>query len=484
MRPREYFEQITIQEDSRYIFTLIPPGFEEQYNKYIKKPIENIKLEEGRIICESNLDIEVPMEGMNEIWKGIQRAGIVIADNTGFDKIVMLALGVALIKKKRVILIAEKTLDSKSNLPYDIRTLNVEFYESDKLDELSNSLVRLVEKMIDIERPKLLDARPVALMNRALRYRRDGDFDKALVLFKKMNEIEPNNWYIYKEWGITYMMIQNSKEANTKLNQALECAFMDREKCEIYIELAKLSQENNMENQAILYFEKAENLDNENAYLYEKWAYLYYRMGKFYEAMNKMMRAVKLAPNNRDYVWKFEYYTKKFADRDFRIDLKGFLENKREEAMTSYVTVNRSYETKDRGISTIDFEPYKELPKGPDIDEWEEGKDEVEEGWENVVKMYSQIVDIDDDQGLVWLNCKYKKGSAETFERAFPLKHFKNKKRLKVDQSIIIKVFEKPGEVRFFFEEAEEDFFDLDLEDISIDDLKDSPIFKPVKPNQ
>jgi hypothetical protein len=103
-----------------------------------------------------------------------------------------------------------------------------------------------------------------------------------------------------------------------------------------------------------------------------------------------------------------------------------------------------------------------------------------EEGWENIVEMFSQIVDIDDDQGIVYLNCKYKKDTDENFERIFPLKHFKNKDKLKVDQSIIVKVLEKPGEVRFLFEEAGEDFFDQDVEDISINDLKYSAIFKPL----
>jgi hypothetical protein len=94
--------------------------------------------------------------------------------------------------------------------------------------------------------------------------------------------------------------------------------------------------------------------------------------------------------------------------------------------------------------------------------------------------MYAQVADIDDEQGVVYLNCKYKKDSDETFEKIFPLKHFRNKDKMKVDQSIIVKVLERPGEVRFLFEEADENFFDKDVEDISINDLKDSPIFKPL----
>jgi len=103
-----------------------------------------------------------------------------------------------------------------------------------------------------------------------------------------------------------------------------------------------------------------------------------------------------------------------------------------------------------------------------------------DESWENIVEMFTQVKDIDDEHGMVYLNCKYEKNSAYTFEKVFPLKHFKNKDKLKVDQSIIVKVLEKPGEVRFLFEETDEDFFDQDSEDISLNDLKYSPIFKPL----
>jgi hypothetical protein len=48
-----------------------------------------------------------------------------------------------------------------------------------------------------------------------------------------------------------------------------------------------------------------------------------------------------------------------------------------------------------------------------------------------------------------------------------------------VDQSIIVRVLEKPGEMRFLLEETDEDFFDQDLEDISLNDPKYDKIFKP-----
>jgi hypothetical protein len=130
------------------------------------------------------------------------------------------------------------------------------------------------------------------------------------------------------------------------------------------------------------------------------------------------------------------------------------------------------------GPSPYDVKPInrKVIREVPPIEEFEK----EEETWENIVEMYSQVKDIDDDQGVVYLNCKYKKDSDETFERLFPLKHFRNNDKLKVDKSIIVKVLEKPGEVRFLFEEADEDFFNQDVEDISIDDPEYSSIFKPL----
>jgi hypothetical protein len=41
------------------------------------------------------------------------------------------------------------------------------------------------------------------------------------------------------------------------------------------------------------------------------------------------------------------------------------------------------------------------------------------------LKMYGQVKNIDDEQGVVYLDCKYEKDTDETFVRIYPLKHFK-----------------------------------------------------------
>jgi len=296
LRPKEYYEQFAIQEDKSYIFALIPPEFEEQYKKYIKAPFEKIKLVDGKVNCISHIEFDTGIDKLTEVWKNIQKASIIIANITGFKSSVMLELGVALMKKgERVILIAEKSLDGKLNLPFDVSPLGVVFYEPNKLDEFSDRLVNQVE-----------------------------------------------TW---------------------------------------------MTPHDRIASPGVLY---------------------------------------KSGPSAAE------------EDLSFKID--------------------------------------KMFPGKQHIKEFKK----EDESWENIVAMYAQVKDIDDEHGLVYLKCKYKKDSDEIFERIFPLKHFKRQDKLKVDQSIIVQILERPGEVRFLFEEVGEDFFDKDVEDISINDLKDSPIFKPL----
>ena len=327
LRPKEYYEKFTIPEDNTYVFTLLPPDFKKQYEKYIKNPLEAIKIESGKITCGSYLDFEPGRDYQDEMWKSIKKAGIVIVNITGFNPSVMFELGVALTMKSAVILIAEKSLESNPKLPFNINTLGVVFYEPHNLNKLSNHLLSLVEKKISPRMPKIKNPDVMKLMNDVFGLRKDGKFDTALLLLEQMSEIEPKNWYIYKEWGITYRLNQTYNEAISKLTKALEFANTDRQKSEIYTELGVVYHRNNMENNALLAFEKAEIFDRDNADIYDKWAYLYYKLGKYQEAMNRMVLAVKL-DDNKNYKWKLEYYAKKFSDKDFRMGLADFLKTK------------------------------------------------------------------------------------------------------------------------------------------------------------
>lgn len=329
MRPKEFYEQLTIQEDKKYIFTLMDSDFEGLYKKFLKKPIEEIKLDGGKITCESYLDFDPGIDKLDTIWTCIQKASIIIANITDFKPDVMFELGVALMKKGRVILIAEKSIGNEPKPPLNLSKMGIEYYDLDNLDLFSRKLVNHVKKIIPTDH-KTLKHGTQKLMRQALKHRRGGDYETVFVLFKEMNEKEPKNWYIYKEWAITHEFDKKYEEALSMLNQALEFATTDRQKAEIHTALGVVYRKSEMEEKALSSFQQAENLYTDDADLYDKWAFLYHTIGKYQEAMNKMMRAIKLDANNKDFIWKLEYYTKKFSDRNFRKPLKIWLSEKRE----------------------------------------------------------------------------------------------------------------------------------------------------------
>lgn len=228
---------------------------------------------------------------------------------------------------KLVDIVYRKKTNERLELQVDIRKMGVESFEYDELNEFSLVLA----KMIPQEIYKIKDPGVLKLMNDVLGLRREGKYDTALLLFESMDRLEPENWYIYKEWGITYKESKDYDNACKKLQKALEYAKSNKHKSEIYTELGSVYREHNMFNDALVAFEKAENLDRDNANLYERWAFLYYGMGKYQDAMHKMTMAVKLDENNEVYKWKFEFYAKKFTDNNFRMELGKFLAAKREE---------------------------------------------------------------------------------------------------------------------------------------------------------
>lgn len=325
MRPKEFYVKKTSQEDDKFIFTLLPSEFEKQYLKFIKEPIESITVDDEKLICACDLDVEPGADRVDEVWNNIQRAGIIIANLTGFKPNVMIELGVVLMKKEKVILIAEKALDGQENLPFNINSLGVDYYEPAKLAELANRIKIKVEKMISPEKLKITNSDVEGLLNDALTMRKDKSYAAAFVLFERMESIEPGNWFIYKEWAITYKEARDYDNALKKLEQALELTKANRYKSEIYTELGVVYMDNKMFDRARLNFEKAENLDRDNAELYERWSRLYNKIKKFDEAIDKIKIAINLDNNNETYKRILEFYTKKFINPDFPVELDEYL---------------------------------------------------------------------------------------------------------------------------------------------------------------
>jgi tetratricopeptide (TPR) repeat protein len=267
-------------------------------------------------------------------------------------------------------IVHRKKTDELEQLLY-IRKMGVEFFEQDNPDEFSDILATQVEKSITPDEPKIKNLKVIKLMNDVLRLRKEKRYDTALFLFESIDGIERGNWYIYLEWGITYKEINDYDQAIIKLQKALEFASTDIHKSRIYTELGVIFQENNMANQALVAFEKAENLDRDNAELYEKWAFLNHKMGRHQDAMNKMTMAIKLDENNEVYKWKFEFYAKKFLDKNFTLGLGKFLESKKQEQ--SNYSASASHRTSAQPFSNnpINFKRFVNRHKPREIVEGE-----------------------------------------------------------------------------------------------------------------
>lgn len=225
--------------------------------------------------------------------------------------------------KESVDRIYDMTKRGKDDLLLSVRQLREEFFEQDK----NEVLITLKESPLE---PRIKNPQVIKLTNDVLQLRREEKFDTALLLIERMNQLEPKNCYIFKEWGMTYKEKKEYDKALVKLEEALKLCRKEKQRAGIHIELGDLHTKTGNESQAQIDFEKSEALEPENPVLYDRWAFLYYQTGKYQEAMNKITIAVKLDSKNDVYKWKFEFYAKKYSDKHFTIEMAKFLKNKKE----------------------------------------------------------------------------------------------------------------------------------------------------------
>jgi hypothetical protein len=81
---------------------------------------------------------------MEDIWKGISSAGLVVADISGNNPNVAYELGIADQLGKQVVLLAQST--EPSDITFDFRNNRVLVYDPDKLSELTKTLGECIGK--------------------------------------------------------------------------------------------------------------------------------------------------------------------------------------------------------------------------------------------------------------------------------------------------------------------------------------------------
>ena len=346
MIPKKYFEDNRGPIDPNYIFALLPYELRHIYDEGISKPIQSISESMGiKLVCENSFEINGPGDIMADVWSRIQKSQVIIADITGFNPNVMYELGVTLTQKDNVIIICDISIREKTDIPFDINHLRIDFYDPNKLDALSTKLIQTITEILKtagFKTEEIKNQEVKKLLKTAIELRKDKQWVSVLALFKQMNQMEPENWVITKQWGITYSMKGDYEAANQKFHQAIEYATVNDQKSEIYTELALLHKKNNSD-QALSFFRQAESLNSNNAFLYRQWAQFYEERNKFDEAMAKMQIAVRLDNKDDRSKIRLEYYTQKFLNPTLNISFGEFERNKTGNSEPNPQQTSRNY---------------------------------------------------------------------------------------------------------------------------------------------
>lgn len=327
MTPKKYYDTNSIPVEQGYVFVLLMEESKDIYDEYIKNAANSIGLK-----CESFLDLTAPGNALLDILERIKKAEILIFDITGFSPNVMLELGIALtIKDEDKIIVIRKTSETEiqQNLPFNIYYHRESFnYNQNNLDELRE---RLMDVMRDINRKGSIRDKPIKnhevrkLMDDATSAIEQKNWTLAGLLFENMNEMEPENWYIFNQWGIMYRSKNEFESASSKFQEALEHTKYEEERAYIYIERGLLFQVNRKTNEAEDWFRKAEKADKKNKYLYIVWAKLYEDLKEYRKAQNKINYVLdELDPNDQECKLRYGYYHEKNERSDFKMSFEEY----------------------------------------------------------------------------------------------------------------------------------------------------------------
>jgi len=247
----------------------------------------------------------------------------------------MWELGVGLATKdaERVIVIREKT---DEDLPFNIYSHRVTFQYDPKSEESLIELHKtLREEMQKINKASSRKA-PIqspevkALLDNALKAVERKEWIAAEALFQTMDTREPDNWYIYNQWGIMHRSKGEFEAAAPKFNQALKYTDFDDERAFIYTEIAVLHQMNRKYSEAEEWFKRAEKADSENNRLYIAWAEYYDELGDYFNAQAKIGGALAKIkrkdddPNYKELMLRHDYYGLKIKTPTYRRTFEQF----------------------------------------------------------------------------------------------------------------------------------------------------------------
>jgi tetratricopeptide (TPR) repeat protein len=200
------------------------------------------------------------------------------------------------------------------------------------LREVMQKINRASSRKPPIQSPEVM-----SLLSGALDDVENKKWVPAEALFQTMDAKEPENWYIYNQWGIMLRSKGGAFEAaNEKFIKALAFTDFDDEKAHIYTELAVLSQTNRKYSEADEWFRKAERSDSENDRLYIAWAAYHDELGDQFNAQARIAGALgKLKykeddPKYKELMLRHAYYDRKIRNKDYKRTFAQFIRETRD----------------------------------------------------------------------------------------------------------------------------------------------------------
>lgn len=313
MLPKKYFDNNKLPIDYNYVFVLLREEFLETYDEYIKKPLEDNSLK-----CESAFDIKAPGEIMDDLWKRIQQAHIIIIDISGFTPNLMYELGVVLTVKDRVIVICDENESDLKELPFNIGHVRVLKFQMHELEAFSHQIIYQVNEIAsegkDITEPEYLSEEVKGWVQDAERaIAKEERLSSALGLLQMADMKEPDHWYIHMQWGFALALDNKTEKGIETLQRALSLAKFNPQQALVLMKIALVHQLNKSYDRADGMFRKAEDKNSSNPELYTLWADLFDERKLYLDASEKIAKAIKLSNRDLDKM-KNQYFSQMISD--------------------------------------------------------------------------------------------------------------------------------------------------------------------------
>jgi tetratricopeptide (TPR) repeat protein len=249
-----------------------------------------------------------------------------------------LGLGLAIKDAERVIVIGAESDTSSFDIDSHRLTYRYNHNSAESLDDLYKTLREVMKRInrASIRKAPIQSPEVKSLLDNALKAVERKEWIAAEALFQTMDAREPENWYIYNQWGIMHRSKGEFDAAEFKFKQALRYTDMDDEKAFTYTELAVLHQIKREYREADEWFRKAEKADRGNNRLYAAWAEYFGELGDYFGAQAKIGAALAQIksrdddPTYKELMLRHAYYSKKISDGTYK---RTFDQFRREEGL-------------------------------------------------------------------------------------------------------------------------------------------------------